>query len=114
MKIAVGDQRIIASMTHHHNSASGQNSEESENGEDENDDDHDGEGKDDLDIDHLLLPWSCCIPDALENFASKVRLPLHKCDRFFLKHYSEHGTRFIINNFKFHDRKPIWQRLQMW
>ena len=78
LKIAAGDQRIIASITHHHNRASGQNSEESENGEGGNDDDEDGEGKDDLNLDHLLLPWSCCIPDALENFASKVRLPLNE------------------------------------
>ena len=76
MKIATGDQRIIASIMHHHNS--GQNSEPSEKGGDGNDDDDEGEGKNDLDLDHLLLPWSCCIPDALENFASKVALLLCK------------------------------------
>ena len=76
MKIATGDQRIIASIMHHHNS--GQNSEPSEKGGDGNDDDDEGEGKNDLDLDHLLLPWSCCIPDALESFASKVRLPSNK------------------------------------
>ena len=76
MKIATGDQRIIASIMHNRNS--GQNYEESEKGEDGNDDGDEGEGKDDLDLDHLLLPWSCCIPDALENFASKVRPPLNK------------------------------------
>ena len=76
LKITTGDQRIIASIMHHHNS--GKNSEQSEKGGDGNDDDDEGEGKDDLDLDHLLLPWSCCIPDALENFASKVRPPLNK------------------------------------
>ena len=76
MKIATGDQRIIASIMHHHNS--GKNSEQSEKRGDGNDDDDEGEGKNDLDLDHLLLPWSCCIPDALENFASKVRPPLNK------------------------------------
>ena len=76
LTIRIGDQRIIASITHHQNS--GQNSKESEKGEDGNDDDDEGGGKDDLDLDHLLLPWSCCIPDALENFASKVALLLCK------------------------------------
>ena len=45
----------------------------SDDGDKEGDDDDDDDG---FNHNHLLLPWSCCAPMALEQFSSKVSYPL--------------------------------------
>ena len=78
--------------------------------------DTDEEEDDELDIDDLLLPWSCCIPNKLieepEAMANKIRNRLVAKSQVAFFHLMRMCSMYCINPSSFHFYRTLIKRMK--